>query len=125
MNAKEVSERYMIPMEILKEYEEMGLCSEVKKVMNDWHYDEKDMERLSLIMTLHDIGFTNREVERYMELLVDANRSAKERMDILNKTRAQKLDAIHFQEKQLERLDYLRYEIRKFEKGGLRNGINI
>ncbi len=38
--------------------------------MGSWQYDDSDIERLSTIMTLHDIGFTKAEVERYMKLLL-------------------------------------------------------
>lgn len=33
MTINEASERYHIPVEVLKEYESWGLCDEVKKVM--------------------------------------------------------------------------------------------
>ena len=66
MTIQEASDRYQIPMNILKEYESWGLCGAVKKVMGAWQYDDEDLERLSLIMTLHDIGFTTEEVETYM-----------------------------------------------------------
>ena len=57
MTMKEASERYNIPIKILKEYESWGLCGAVKKVMGAWQYDDQDFERLSMIMTLHGIGF--------------------------------------------------------------------
>ena len=82
MTVQEASERYNIPVKILKEYESWGLCDAVKNVMGVWQYDEEDIKRLSMIMTLHDIGFGT-------------------------------LDEIHFKERQLDWLDYLRYEIRK------------
>lgn len=69
MTMQEASDRYQIPIHILKEYESWGLCGAVKKVMGDWQYDDSDLERLSLIMTLHDVGFTIEEVETYMRLL--------------------------------------------------------
>jgi len=69
MTIFEASEKYNIPIKILKEYESWGLCGEVKKIMGSWHYDDSDIQRLSTIMTLHDIGFTNTEIERYMRLL--------------------------------------------------------
>lgn len=59
MTINEASERYHIPLEILQEYERWGLCGAVKKVMGAWQYDDTDLERLSMIMTLHDIGFEN------------------------------------------------------------------
>ena len=46
MTIHEASEKYNIPIKILQEYESMGLCVEVKKVMGSWHYDDSDIERL-------------------------------------------------------------------------------
>ena len=40
MTINEASERYHIPVEVLKEYESWGLCDEVKKAMGVWQYDE-------------------------------------------------------------------------------------
>lgn len=111
MTINEASERYNIPIKILKEYESWGLCGEVKKVMGSWHYDQTDIERLSLIMTLHDVGFTNEEVEHYMRLALSENETSEERMSMLRKKRNGMLYEIHFKQKQLDRLDYLRYEI--------------
>ena len=71
MTINEASEKYNIPIEVLKEYESWGLCGEVKKVMGAWQYDDTDLERLSLIMTLHDVGFSNDEIEAYMHLLLE------------------------------------------------------
>ena len=96
MTMKEASERYKIPIKILEDYESWGLCGEVKKVMGSWHYDESDIERLSTIMTLHDIGFNNDEVERYMWLLLEGKSTEKERMKMLNEKRNGTLDEIHF-----------------------------
>ena len=56
MTIHEASQRYKIPIEVLREYESWGLCGAVKKVMGAWQYDEGDIRRLSLIMTLHDVG---------------------------------------------------------------------
>lgn len=58
MTINEASRRYNIPVKILREYESWGLCGEVKKVMGSWRYDDSDIERLSIIMTLHDTGFS-------------------------------------------------------------------
>lgn len=65
MTKQEASERYQIPMHILSEYESWGLCGAVKEVMGAWQYDDTDLERLSTILTLHDLGFTTSEVETY------------------------------------------------------------
>ena len=113
MTIKEASEKYNIPIEVLKEYESWGLCDEVKKVMGVWQYDDQDLERLGMIMTLHDIGFSNEEVETYMRLFLDGKATESERLRMLNNLRNNALDEIHFKEKQLERMDYLRHKIRK------------
>lgn len=116
MTINEASERYNIPIKILQEYESWGLCGEVKKIMGSWRYDESDIERLSVVMTLHDIGFTNDEVKKYMQLLVNGKSTEKERLKMLSEKRNGTLDEIHFKEKQLDRLDYLRFEIQKGNK---------
>lgn len=113
MTIKEASERYKIPIKILQEYESWGLCGEVKKVMGSWQYDDSDIERLGTIMTLHDIGFTNDEVEKYMRLLVEGASTEEERMKMLETKRNGTLDEIHFKERQLDRLDYLRFEMKR------------
>lgn len=117
MTIWEASERYQIPMHILREYESWGLCGAVKKVMGAWQYDDTDLERLSLIMTLHDIGFTREEVEVYMRLLLEQTRTEGQRLRMLEAKRAAALDEIHFRERQLQRLDYLRHEIRSAQGG--------
>ena len=111
MTIGEASERYKIPLKILREYESWGLCGEVKKVMGAWQYDESDIERLSTIMTLHDIGFTNDQIERYMRLLLKGRATEQEQLKMLREKRLGMLDEIHFKQKQLDRLDYLRYAI--------------
>ena len=117
MTIQEASERYQIPMHILREYESWGLCGAVKKVMGAWQYDDTDLEQLSTIMTLHDIGFTTEEVEVYMRLLQEGAPSCAQRLRMLEEKRSAALDEIHFKEHQLQRLDYLRHEIRKTQGG--------
>ncbi len=116
MTIDEAHSRYNIPVEILKEYESWGLCGAVKTVMGAWQYDEEDIERLSLIMTLHDVGFSKEEVERYMRLLLEGENTEEKRMKMLDAHRDGTLDEIHFRQRQLDRLDYLRYKIRQDQK---------
>lgn len=122
MTINEASERYQIPLKILREYESWGLCGAVKKVMGTWQYDDTDLQRLSIIMSLHDMGFTAQEVETYMRLLLEQEDSGEERLRMLNRKRSAALDEIHFKERQLQRLDYLRHEIRKEQEANRENG---
>lgn len=116
MTIQEASERYQIPMHILREYESWGLCGAVKQVMGQRQYDDNDLKRLSTIMTLHDIGFTTDEVEVYMRLLLEGEPPRAQRLRMLEEKRSAALDEIHFKEHQLQRLDYLRHEIRKTQR---------
>ena len=113
MTIQEASERYKIPIDVLREYESLGLCGAVKNVMDAWQYDEEDIQRLSTIMTLHDVGFSNEEVETYMRLLLEGENTEQERLAIISRHRSSTLDEIHFKQAQLDRLDYLRYKIQK------------
>ncbi len=122
MTIDEASTRYNIPLDILHEYESWGLCGAVKKVMGAWQYDDQDIERLSMIMTLHDIGFLNDEVESYMRLLLEGESTEEQRLDMLNRRRSATLDEIHFREMQLDRMDYLRHKIRAESCGDCETG---
>lgn len=115
MTIGEVNERYHIPMKILREYEGWGLCGTKEKVAGAWQYDDRDMERLGMIMTLHDIGFTCREVEIYMRLMLEGEHTKRQRMAMLGQRRGKMLEEIHRREKQIEHVDYLRYEMQKHD----------
>lgn len=112
MTKEEASQNYQIPREVLDEYESWGLCGSVKQAMVPWQYDTQDLERMSLMMALHDIGLSAPEVEAYMRLMLAESGTEQRRMNILNALRDRKLDEIHLKEKQVERLDYLRYKLR-------------
>lgn len=113
MTNQKAGERYNIPVKILEKYEKWVLCHEVKKAMGSWQYGDGDLERLSMIMTLHDVGFSSGEVKTYMNLLVDGRHTKQQRMETLNQRWECALDEIHFKESQLTRLDYLRHSIRE------------
>ena len=120
MTIEEASETYCIPIKMLKEYEQMKLCGTVKKIMGKWQYDEQDLQRLSMMMTLHDIGFSSKEIDEYMRLLLSGEKEDS-CLNMLNQKRKVVLDTIHLYEKQLSHLDYLRHEIQKnkTEKGNI------
>lgn len=83
---------------------------------------QEALEGLSL--TLRDIGFAPDEAETYMRLELEGDSTGTQRMLILNQKRRRMLDEIHFHEKQLDRLDYLRHDIRMGqEKKKLQKGV--
>lgn len=115
MTIREVSERYNIPMEILKEYETWARKRAAQKTVGAWQYDDADLERLSLVLSLHEIGFDSREVELYLKLLGQEGTEA-QRIRMLSQKRSRLLEQIHTQEKLLRQLDYLRYHVHKQQK---------
>lgn len=112
MTGEEITQRYGIPLKVLEEYHRWGLCDAVRMTMDYWQYDDRDLERLSTIMALHDIGFPGENVEKYMKLLLKGPSTEKERMKMLEHLRSNALDEIHLKEQQVVRMDYLRGEIR-------------
>lgn len=62
MTINEAGKRYNIPSSLLREYEAWGLCDTVKTVMGVRQYDGEDIDPLSMIMPLHDIGFEHSEI---------------------------------------------------------------
>ena len=61
MTKEEASRQYQIPVSVLDEYERWGLYGAVKKVMGNWQYDDTDIERLGIVMSLHDRDLTQRK----------------------------------------------------------------
>ncbi len=112
MTGDEICARFEIPKKILDEYHQWGLCDAVRMTMDDWKYTDQDIERLGMIMALHDMGFHNHEVEAYMKLLLQGDNTQEQRMKMLNELRTKALDEIHLRERQMMRMDYLRKEIR-------------
>ncbi len=109
MTKKEASEKYNIPLDVLDDYEKWNLSG--KERDDDWQYDNKDLEILSLILTLQDTGFEKDEIEEYVTLHLKGDITKDERINILRNKRNQTLDKIHHQEKCLDCIDYLKYEI--------------
>lgn len=116
MTMEEVVRRYNIPEEVLREYESRLPCVGTEKPTDARQYDQTDIERLSFIMTLHDVGFTNEETWRYMRLVLSDEDTSEKRAAMLREKRNGTLDEIHLKQEQLDRLDYLRFEISKSEK---------
>lgn len=112
MTKEEASKRYQIPLEILDAYERWGLYGTARQDAGAWEYGDQDLERLSAIMALYDMGFAPAEVESYMRLLLAGADTRRERLRMLERRRDAALREIHLKEKQLQRLDYLRYRLR-------------
>ena len=111
MTREETGARCRIPAELLREYERWGLCSGEGKTPGAWRYDQEDLDRLSLMTTLLDAGFTPEETERYLRLAMSGGETAGERLAMLRRRRDGMLDEIHRKQEQLDRLDHLRFTL--------------
>ena len=110
MTKEEISRCCQIPGEVLSEYEHWNLSG--KEPENDnRQYDDKDIQKLSTIMTLAEAGLTKSQIECYMRL-AEKDNTENRRLELLNKQREQALAQIHELEQQIEKLDYLRFKIR-------------
>ncbi len=111
-------EKYNIPREVISLYESIiqkhGGRNGADIIDPDsYFYDDGDLDRLSLMVTLKDSGFSEDEIRYYMEIFLGKDPKGEARLRMLGKKRRQVLDEIHFREKQLESIDYLRYQMRK------------
>ena len=112
MTRQEISERYCVSAKVLDAYERcLAGNKDVQKCSAHHHYTEQDLAQISLLLTLHDLGFSSQEAQEYMRLCQCRYETSRRRLAMLEKRRADFLEEIHRKEKQLDRLDYLRYQL--------------
>ena len=113
MKIKEVSEKYNVSMTALRYYEKAGLFDEVKRINGIREYEDKDIKRLSLILTLKKAGVHIENILKYIQL-EENEASSSQKLRILKQERNNILDEIHLRQKNLDTLDCLIYQL----KGG-------
>lgn len=113
MTIEEASKQYEIPAYIRKEYEQLGLYGKQRNETGSWECDRRDLENMSLMVTLHQAGFEETEVKRYMNLILPGTGTEAEQLKMLNRRRDSAMSKIRFYEGQIDLLDYLRYELQK------------
>ena len=79
--------------------------------MGEWHYDDEDVKRLSMIMTLYETDFSKEDIDEYMQLILSGEND-EECLKILSQKRKKALDKINILERQISNLDYLKNEIK-------------
>ena len=116
MIIKEVSKRFNVSITALRYYEKVGLFEDVNRVNGIREYEDKDIERLSLILTLKNIGLSNETILKYIELNEQGAHTKKQQIQVLKLERQKLLDSIHNQQKNIDSLDYLIYQLKDKEK---------
>lgn len=90
MTKQEMLKKYNVPAELLDKYEKIKKCTS---------YTDKDIENISMIMTLYDAGFDNDEVKNYICLCLCNEDTAVRRTEMPAKKRKSTLDDIPFKAK--------------------------
>lgn len=98
MCREEACSRYSIPDHIISLFE--AWASGAGRPVS---YSDNDLELLSLMVTLDEIGFTAGEIMDYL--------NSDKQLSMLNQRRDTLLRNIHSAELQLEKVDYLRYRL--------------
>ncbi len=111
MTKEEICRCCQIPEEVLSTYEHWNKDG-ARSDHGERQYDEEDIQKLGMIMTLSGAGLTEKQIACYMRLAEKEN-TENRRMELLNKQREHILEEIHALEQQIEKLDYLRYQIRR------------
>lgn len=109
MTKRDVLEQFQIPAGLLEAYE----CLPLQDFTADQGCNRRDMERISLMLTLHEIGFSREEARRYMCLFLSERNTDSQRLEMLDRRRADSLRELRCRETPLDQLDSLRCEIQK------------
>lgn len=112
LRIKEVSECFNISSATLRYYEKMGLFEDVIRVNGIREYEERDIERLSLIITLKSAGLKIETMAKFIELEKSGEVTKKQKIKMLKNERQKLLDDIHDQQNKLYVLDCLIYQIK-------------
>lgn len=108
MTKQKMLQKYNVPPDLLDKYEAAHKCT---------GFTDKDVENMSLILTLYDAGFDDAEVRDYIGFYRSGGDTADKRTEMLLKKRKKALEELHAKQEQLDRIDYLRYKIKKENKG--------
>ena len=95
MRIKEVSKRFNVSITALRYYEKVGLFEDVNRVNGIREYEA---------------------ILKYIELNEQGAHTKKQQIQVLKLERQKLLDSIHNQQKNIDSLDYLIYQLKAKEK---------
>lgn len=110
MKKRKAAEAFNVPDCLMESYEKCRCC----QCTGQSEYSQEDIEHLSLMMSLQEIGFSEEEILTYINL--SENGGSREQVTMLDRKRKELLKDIHLREKQLDCLDYLRHQLKKEEE---------
>ncbi|RGB53316.1 MerR family transcriptional regulator [Absiella sp. AM54-8XD] len=111
MNRKEVQAWFPLRDEELQSFEQAGLYDHPKAENGLMEYDDKDIKRLSLLVTLTQIGMNMEDIKTYIGYeRCDIDQKSKKVL-LLKKHRQALLEKLHDQQKCIDCLDMLLYDL--------------
>lgn len=111
MTGEEIRKRYQIPKAALTVYDKQVRTLFYGDGTGEGEYDDRDVERIGMVMTYQRMGFEDQEVGAFFRMEQEGEATREQRLHILKKHRLRILDEIHKKERILGELDFLRYEL--------------
>ena len=108
VKSDEVCKMFNVSKATLKSFENAGLFDDINVVDGDINYSDDDIERLSMIISLKKIGLKKDMIADFIN-----SKNKNNHLSILKKQRQIILDNIHLQQKNLDIIDFLIYQLTK------------
>lgn len=68
MKISEVSAKFNLPRETLRDYEQIGLLEKINKKSGIREYEEKDLERIQFIRCMKHTGLSLEDIKKFIDL---------------------------------------------------------
>lgn len=112
MTLIEAEKMFGLPHSILEKYTKFGFIRE-SDIEED--YRDADFNKLGLIDTLINAGFSTEEIKKYLSLTENEG-TDEQKKDMLKKQRREILKDIHKKQQLLDTLDYIIWDIKNNEE---------
>lgn len=110
LKVEEVCQTFAISLKRLQSFENAGLLDTVHEKGVHKEYEEADIEQLSLILTLCDIGFDFAQIKQFLDTTADT-KTKNIKAQLLKKQRLSILETIHTLQKKIDTIDCLLYQM--------------
>ena len=107
LNQAKLSKSYNISPDIVQKYE--ACCRKGQT----GPYTDSEIEELSLVATLVDLGFSDGDICTYLHLSHAPGEHQAELLQLIDTQRRQLVQRTHTEQRKLDCLDCLRYEMKK------------
>ena len=95
MNINEISLTYNVPVDCIQDFENQGFFDEVKQINGKKIYEEKDIQKLSFLMTLKNVGMSIQDMKKYIQYISEGDSTLSQTIDMLTRYRQALLEKAH------------------------------